>query len=277
MRLVSGLMAMTMTAMSLGMTAFAADDVTVKIGNDTKAAGAAYSVNVDLSGAPASGFSSIDFAINYDSSIIDVTDVSLGTAGKTGAETQETDYSDTLFSWSAADNQIIIVWATGLKDNQYWVKDGTFLTISGTVKADAKAGDVAKLEGAAVNREKYPGGDANTDVIFSAVVDKDNITNYTAKFTAGSVTVEGAGDTTTQAPISDIKWGDVDENTKVNVADAVLLARVAGGDPDVANDITAQGKANGDVVNDGSLNGDDTTLLLKYLASLEPYSALGKK
>ena len=65
------------------------------------------------------------------------------------------------------------------------------------------------------------------------------------------------------------KLGDVDENAKVDVADAVLLARVAGNDPTVADDVTAQGLANGDMNSDGTTNGDDLTALLRKLANLE--------
>ena len=74
----------------------------------------------------------------------------------------------------------------------------------------------------------------------------------------------------TSAPVVKLLRGDVDENSKVDVADAVLLARAAGGDPDVANLISPNGKLAGDVDNDGSLGQGDLTKVLQYLAHLIP-------
>ena len=60
--------------------------------------------------------------------------------------------------------------------------------------------------------------------------------------------------------------GDVNLDDTVDVSDAVLLARF------VAEDTTAvvkeQGKRNADCSGDGNLSGDDTILILKYIAKL---------
>ena len=75
---------------------------------------------------------------------------------------------------------------------------------------------------------------------------------------------EPAGDTT--APKKRTP-GDVNEDSKVTVADAILLARI------VAEDGTAkvsdQGKLNGDVDGESGLSPNDTTLVLKYIAGIE--------
>lgn len=271
MKIASGLMALAMAGMSLGLSAFAANgSVDVKIGKDTKKAGEEYEVTVDIDGAPSTGFSSIDFAISYDSSKVTVTDVTLGSAGNTGAASQEGDASSTLFNYKVTDDQIIIVWATGLDDSKYWVKDGTFLTISGKVKTGATG--VAKFEGEAASRPSYPGGGTNTAIIFDAVTSKDSIAEYTAEFTDGSVTIDDGG-----SDPGNIVWGDADCNGKVLVGDAVLVARLAANDATVSADVTDEGKANADVVNDGKFTGEDVTLLCKYLARLAKYEDLGKK
>ena len=58
--------------------------------------------------------------------------------------------------------------------------------------------------------------------------------------------------------------GDVNDDSKVTVADAVLLARVVA--EDAAASITEQGKTNAEVDGKAGLSPDDTTMILKYLA-----------
>lgn len=73
---------------------------------------------------------------------------------------------------------------------------------------------------------------------------------------------------------STVKYGDVNCDGNVDVSDAVLLSRV------VASDITAkmtdQGTLNADCKYDGTLNGEDVTMILQYIARIIPYSDLGK-
>ena len=130
MKIVSALMAMAMSVTSMGLVASAASDVNVKIGKETVEKGATFSVDVDLSSLPSTGLSSIDFAISYDKSVIKPTKVTLGKAGNTGAAAQEGDLGSTLFDSYITDDQIIIIWATGLTDSKYWIKsDGVCYAI----------------------------------------------------------------------------------------------------------------------------------------------------
>lgn len=263
-KILSGLMAMTMAAMSMGLSAFAADDVQVTIGKAEVEPGAAFSVDVELGSVPSSGLSSIDFAISYDSSLIKIDKVELGSAGKTGADSQEGDLGDTLFSWYDTGKQIVVVWATGLTDSQYWVKSsGKFLTLSGTAKTTA---GTAELKGGAVDRAAYPGSSAKADVVFSAV--GDTTKDYSAAFTNGEVKI-GAPETTpapimTTAPAT--KWGDATCDGKVDVSDAVLICRFAVSDAKAV--LTDAGKANADVTHDASVNAEDASKILKYIARL---------
>lgn len=261
MKIASALMAMTMSVMSMGLVASAASDVNVKIGKDTVDVGGSFSVDVDLSSVPSSGLSSIDFAISYDKSVIKPKTVTLGTAGNTGAAAQEGDLGSTLFDYYITDDQIIIIWATGLTDSQYWVKNGTFLTIKGD--AVGTAGQSSDLKGEAVKRAAYPGGSANGDIVFSAVAES-GVTDYQAAFTNGSVTI---GATTAE-------WGDVDESGNIDVADAVLLARFIAEDSTAV--ISAQGKINADVTHDGNKDAADITKILKYIALLIDKAALAE-
>lgn len=265
MKLISGIIAAAMAVTSMSAaTAFAAD-VAVKVGTDTKKPGEEFSVAVDLSGVPSSGLSTIDFAVSYDASLIDITGVTLGTIGNTGAAAQEgSDLGETVFNWYKGDGEIEIVWATGLTDANYWVKkDGTLATITGTVKSDAKTGSKADLKVKAIGREVYPGGAANTDILFSAIGETAT-TDYTAAPTNGYVQIgEEGGDTP-----STLKYGDVDCNGDVNVADAVLLARFEAEDSEVT--VSAQGKLNADCFADGkgALTTEDLNALLSYLAGI---------
>ena len=268
-KIISGLMAMAMTAMSLGISASAADSVAVKIGTDTvEAAGKAFSVNVELGSVPSSGLSSIDFAINYNSDELKITDVKLGTIGETGAKSEEGDLGDTVFNWYDNGKQIVIIWSTGLTDSKYWVKsDGVFVTLSGTVKDGVAAGTVSKLEGAGAKRKTYPDSSADASAYLSAV-GASATTNYEAAFTAGSVKVEEKADTkpSSSTQNTEADWGNVNCTGQVDVADAVLLARFVAEDSEA--NVSAQGKINADVTHDGDLTGDDTIKILKYIAKL---------
>lgn len=259
LKALSGIMATIMTAAAMGVTLVAsAADVAVKIGSDTKAAGENFSVTVDLSSVPSTGLSTIDFGINYDSSIISISDVALGTIGSTGAASQEGDLGETLFNWKDTGSQIVVVWATGTTDSNYWVKsNGTFLTITGKVAADAQPGASSKLEGVAIDRAAYPGGSANTDILFSAVGENNVSTDYAAVFTNGAVTVEGGG------TAGGIVWGDADDNGTFEMVDLVMLAKASAG---LSVGLTTAGFNNCNLVADSSLNGKDLTAATKLMA-----------
>ena len=263
-KIVSGLMAMTMAAMSMGLTAFAADDVQVTIGKDKVEVNENFSVSVELGSVPSSGLSSIDFAINYDSSLIKIDKVELDTVGKTGAESKEGDLGDTLFSWYDTGKQIVIVWATGLTDSQYWVKSsGAFLKISGSAKKEG----TCELKGGAGDRAAYPGSSAKADVVFSAV--GDSTKDYGASFTNGEVEIG----TVVTTPSAD-KWGDATCDGVVDVSDAVLVCRYAVSDTKA--NLTDKGKANADVTHDGSVTGDDASKILQFIARIISEADLAK-
>ena len=63
--------------------------------------------------------------------------------------------------------------------------------------------------------------------------------------------------------------GDADENNKLDVADAVLVARVVGNDPTVSEEISAQGLTNADVDGKSGISDGDLTKILRTLANLD--------
>lgn len=259
LKLFSGMLATVMAAAALGATLTAsAADVAVKIGSTKAAAGGDFSVTVDLSGVPSSGLSTIDFAINYDSSVLTISDVALGDIANTGAKSGEGEYGDTLWNCKDTGSQIIAVWATGLTDSSKWVKsDGTFLTITGKVKSGVADGTVAKLEAVAVDRPEYPGGSANSDIIFSAL--GDTTVDYTAAVTNGAVTVGEGSD-------GKVVWGDADCNGSFEMVDLVMLAKASAGIS--GNELSVNGKKNCDMNTDSAVDGKDVGIALKLMAGI---------
>ena len=75
-----------------------------------------------------------------------------------------------------------------------------------------------------------------------------------------------ANETTAPPQTPDTVWGDVDCNGKVDVADAVMLARFCAEDNEIT--VSAQGKANAEVSGDGSVSSDDISKILSYLANI---------
>lgn len=262
MKIVSGLMAMTMALVSMSVSASAAGGVQIKVGNESVKAGGTFAVDVELASVPSSGLSSIDFAISYDASVVEITDVKLGAIGNTGAAEQEGDLGDTLFDWYDNGSQVVVVWATGLTDSKYWINsDGTFITISGKAASGAKDGASTDLKVVAADREAYPGGAANAEIVFSAVGEGGKTEDFTADATSGKVTV---GDGTTNPDPGDADWGNANCTDGVDVADAVLVARYAGSDATAK--ITTQGITNSDVTHDGKVDGSDVAKILQFIA-----------
>ena len=73
-------------------------------------------------------------------------------------------------------------------------------------------------------------------------------------------------------PASEMRCGDVDLSGIVDVSDAVLICRYHAEDEEAV--IEAQGKINADVTHDSNITGDDTVLILRYIAKLVSYSDL---
>ncbi|MBQ5334371.1 MAG: hypothetical protein J6Z45_00320 [Oscillospiraceae bacterium] len=156
----------------------------------------------------------------------------------------------------------MIVWSTGLTDSSKWIKsDGVLATLTGKVSSSAAQGSVADLKVSAVKRPNYPDGADNTSIIFSGVGESSS-SDYTAAATNGKITI---GSNTTSSEPTPAKYGDVDCNGEVKIADAVLLARYVAEDQVT---VTAQGKINADCYDegDGKITSGDIGSLLKYLA-----------
>ena len=88
-------------------------------------------------------------------------------------------------------------------------------------------------------------------------------------------TTSGGGSSTTAS------WGDANcsgesaDSKRVTIADAILVARVKA--EDATAKITDAGKANADVNGNGSIDDDDLTIILQYLAGLVKFGATKTK
>ena len=69
-----------------------------------------------------------------------------------------------------------------------------------------------------------------------------------------------------EKPTPQADWGNANCAEEVDVSDAVLVARYVA--EDTGANLTAQGKINADVTHDGNITGDDTILILRYIAKM---------
>ncbi|MCQ2416377.1 MAG: endo-1,4-beta-xylanase [Oscillospiraceae bacterium] len=91
-------------------------------------------------------------------------------------------------------------------------------------------------------------------------------TTTTAKTTTTTVTTTTTTTTTTKNDTSNVKLGDVNCDKTVDVADAVLLARLLAEDNSAK--VSTQGQLNADCNKSGKPDTDDVTLILKAVAFL---------
>ncbi len=80
---------------------------------------------------------------------------------------------------------------------------------------------------------------------------------------------------TSETPITETNWGDVNCGGDVKTNDVILLNRFLA--EDTTANVSAQGLLNADCAYDGQTTPDDSTLILKYLAGLIPYAELGNQ
>ena len=93
-------------------------------------------------------------------------------------------------------------------------------------------------------------------------------TETTVSETSAETDSETSASASSTTAAQSVLRGDVNCDTKINVSDAILLARVAA--EDTGAKITEQGKLNGELDGAEGLSSGDTNILLKYLAGLSP-------
>ena len=104
---------------------------------------------------------------------------------------------------------------------------------------------------------------------FATTIPQTTAASTSATTTASSATettASSASESGSASAATKRKPGDVNEDGKITVSDAILLARVAA--EDTGAKITDQGKINGDIDGTEGISTGDTTVLLKLLAGI---------
>lgn len=265
--------AMTAAILSLNVCALpvtyaAGETVQISVGTVQVEPGDTVSVDVSMSGIPSSGIQACDFAIEFDTSVLDVADVTAGALTETGAdEADSTSSMVELFNKEIfeEDGIIELMWSTSLEDSQYWLSgDGVFCTLSFKVAEDAEPGSYP-LEVKAIERETYPGsGVMNTAIGVGYYDGESGAVRYEASVTNGEVVI-GSEETTSGDGAT--KRGDANVDGNVDINDAVLIMSYMANKS--AYPIEGQGAINADVEGDGDGIGlNDSLRIQKFLAKM---------
>ncbi len=135
---------------------------------------------------------------------------------------------------------------------------------------------ISKSEGSNLDGGKTSGGQTvpidepkqtTAPVVTTATAPVTTTAKPVTTATAPVVTTTKPVTTTTAPAVTDnTKWGDVNEDGKIDVSDAVLLSRFIAEDKTAK--ITAQGQKNSNVAGTPSLTSDSTIKILRYIAKL---------
>ncbi len=258
-KIVAGLAAVSMLAAFSTQAVFAADTVTFKADDVTAAAGSTFTLNVELSGVPAAGISVCEFAVTYDSDLVTVTGVTVGSIADNGVDSAEQFEGVTAFAADFSTAGVInVTYSTGLDDSAYWItEDGVFMTITGTVSSSAAVGDTTDFVLGGIQRTTTSSSGVVNEKIYVGNIASDyTVTEFASATDNGSLTVSGA--------TGDVLYGDVDCNNAVEILDVIELSQCLMG----ASTLSVQGAANADVDMNGSVNSTDTLNIMKYLVKL---------
>jgi len=235
----------------------AADAITISAETKAVESGKEFTVDISLAGVPSSGIAGLDFAIKYDTSLMEVTGVTEGAVSKTN-DKQVEGFSSNLAT-NINNGAVSVLWATGsVSDNSKWIKsDGVLLTLNCKAKAD---GD-AKVEITKGVRKDATGIDIAVEGL--------EVVSGTAK--AGTITIGGTAPTSpdptqTTEPTNSEKTllGDVDCDGKVDITDITTLAiSLVDKKP-----VTGQAAINADVDKDGSVALTDLARIKQFVSKV---------
>ena len=278
-KVIAGLLAAgTLASVSVSAIVSAEDGFGVGISNTTAEAGGSFTLTLDMSNIPDTGLNGCDFGISYDSSLVTVESVELGALAKdvSGVETD----LPSPFECNIDTDIISIMYALGTVNPDYYLTgSGTFLSITGTVKETAAAGDKADFKIVPIDRAVKPGDSAtNASIIFGYMSSDEAITVYDPVFTDGYVEVTGdVQSSTEEGSTEDIpvgtKYGDVNVDGYINIADVVALNMYILDNE--SNALTAEGKANADCLRDMKIDAQDSLVLMNFVAMVVTEDNLG--
>lgn len=271
---IAGIMAVaTITATMAGASVATAADgkVGVAINNTTAKAGEPFTLSLNLSDIPETGIQGVDLGIKFDTSLVTVSEVKTSTLAATGASDIESGDLDPFYTSVLDEGLIGVSWAVASDDSKYYMKgEGEFLTISGTVSKDAKAGSKAMFSIVPVDRKATGSSSETIKSLYLGYINGTESVSYEYTLTDGYVEILGEGDTeSTEDSTGSSKgeatlYGDVNEDGEVDLQDLVSLAKYfADG---TAYGLSPTGLANADVEYDGTVGNADAVKLLKHLS-----------
>jgi hypothetical protein len=244
----------------------AADAITISAETKQVKPNAEFTVDISLAGVPSSGIAGLDFAIKYDSSVMEVTGVTEGSISKT-SDKQVEGFSSNLAT-NLTDGAVSVLWATGsISDNSKWIKsDGVLLTLN----CKAKKEGTAKVEITKGLRK-----DAT-----SVDVAVENLEVVNPTVAAGTITVKDGDPTPSPSPSpaespspspsnggnegGKTVLGDVDCDGKVDITDITTLAiSLVDKKP-----LDGQAKINADVDGDGSVALTDLARIKQFVSKV---------
>ena len=258
------LVATACTASVLGaMTSVsAAGDVTIKAESKTVKPGT-FTVDVMLENVPSSGICGLDFAVKYDTSLVEIVSVE---AGAISTEDSKKVEGVNNLNTNDANGALSVVWATGEIDtNSTWIKkDGVLLTlnckskgngeakfeITKGVRKDATSIDVAVADLAVVAGTGTAGTVKITEETTPATTEPSAVTTPSPSKDPGET-----GET---------KLGDVNCDGKIDITDISVLA-VALVDK---KELTGQSKINADVNKDGEVALADLATIKSFISKI---------
>lgn len=265
-KIVIGTMAATMLSLSvcsLIPASAAGETVQISAGNANAEAGETFEVEVTLADIPDPGVRGCSFSIEYDNSIISVTDIVAGELTKTGVDSSDPSASMLpIFNVSLENDEgfASVMWSTAIDDSTYWLKgEGVLCTIKGTVASGAKDGAKSNIDIVPVKRMTNTESGVENDVIDCGYIKDDVRVSYEVKTTSGSVTVG------TPASGATLK-GDANCDGVVTMADASSIFQSIGNSDKYA--LSATGAANADVVSPAGVTAADAVEIQKLLAGL---------
>jgi hypothetical protein len=237
----------------------AADAITISAETKSVESNKEFTVDISLAGVPSSGIAGLDFAIKYDTSLMEVTGVTEGAVSKTN-DKQVEGFSSNLAT-NINNGAVSVLWATGsVSDNSKWIKsDGVLLTLNCKAKAD---GD-AKVEITKGVRKDAEGIDIAVEGL--------EVVSGTAK--AGTISIGKPVDPTKEPTADPTKstteptttlLGDVDCDGKVDITDITTLAiSLVDKKP-----VTGQAAINADVDKDGSVALTDLARIKQFVSKV---------
>jgi len=265
-KIAAAMAAVSMLAAFSAQAAFAAgDSVNVTAEKVNAEAGAEFTLAVKLDGVPSTGINAAEFALTYDASALTITGVAPGDIVNGDASSKEGFEGVTVFDADISQaGTINITYGVALEDTAYWVtKDGTFLTVTGTVNAGTAEGTYP-VEIVAIDRQlKEETTEKNTDINIGNMSSDGTITPYTVNVTAGAVVVGTTPDTSETEP-STILRGDADCNGIVNIIDIITMNKVVMG----KENLTAEGMKNADLDGNGQITSEESLQVLKKIVGL---------